>query len=209
MTAPVIAWDFDGVLNANIRDGRFLWADRFEPDTGHALDRFQKMVFGEAFEAVLTGREDIRDRVSQWADTVGYAPGADALLEYWFTRDMMPDAQVLSLVDRWRARGVRNVMATNNEWRRTAAITAHEAFGARLDHIFAAGPMGAAKPDPRFFHIVTESLGVAPGQMILIDDHPDNIDAASALGWVVFHFTEATRADLPAFLDGKLGGCAA
>ncbi|MEO1778575.1 MAG: hypothetical protein AAFU63_07270 [Pseudomonadota bacterium] len=31
---PILVWDFDGVLNANTVDGRFVWADRLAQDWG-------------------------------------------------------------------------------------------------------------------------------------------------------------------------------
>ena len=30
----ILVWDFDGVLNANIVDGRFVWADTLQQDWG-------------------------------------------------------------------------------------------------------------------------------------------------------------------------------
>ena len=205
MSNKIIAWDFDGVLNANIRDGRFIWADTFEADIGLSRRAFVQHIFGQNLTPILTGQEDLRDRVSEWARLAGYAPGADALLDYWFPRDMFPDADVLSLIDDLRASGVRHVMATNNEWRRTAFIEAAPDFSPRMDRIFAAGPMGLCKPDPRFFETVATQMETAPDQMILVDDHADNIAAARELGWSAYHFTPQTRAGLPVFLHSETG----
>ncbi|KMW57585.1 putative hydrolase (HAD superfamily) [Candidatus Rhodobacter oscarellae] len=194
--APVIAWDFDGVLNDNVKDGRFVWADDFETFTGQSLARFKAFVFEKDFQQVITGQEDLRDRVAIWANAVGYAPGADAMLEEWFSRDFHPNAQVLAELDHARDHGARQVMATNNEWRRTKRIGAHPAFGARMERIFASGEMGACKPNQDYFEAVTTGLGVVPGQMMLVDDLAANVAAARASGWAAFHFTEATRGAL-------------
>lgn len=47
---------------------------------------------------------------------------------------------------------------------------------------------------------VTVALGAAPEEMLLIDDLAANCGAARACGWDAFHFTDATRADLPTHL---------
>ena len=60
--------------------------------------------------------------------------------------------------------------------------------------------MGVRKPDPAFFARIEEWSGHAPGDHLLVDDSEKNIEAALARGWQAFHFTDATRADLPATL---------
>ncbi len=197
----VVAWDFDGVLNRNIVAGRFVWQDTFEADLGHAPQGFQTAVFGNGYEAVMTGREDLATRVQAWADLVGFAPGAEALIAYWFAKDARPDPMTVALMDRLAARGIRQVIATNNEARRARYIADDMGFAGRVEQIFASGHLGVIKPDPAFFQTVTDTLGVAPGEMLLIDDLARNVDAARALGWQAFHFTDDTRDDLP----GRLG----
>lgn len=191
--ATVVAWDFDGVLNRNIVDGRFVWADTFEADTGHPLKGFTDAVFAEGFDDVITGRTDLRDRVDDWARKAGYAPGADALLAYWFERDALPDPDIGPVMDDLRERGVRQVIVTNNEARRARYIEREMEFGPRVEHVFASGRMGVRKPDPAYFAHVTDALGVEPERMLLIDDHPDNVMAAKTCGWRTFHFTDVSR----------------
>ncbi|MGL5010373.1 MAG: HAD family hydrolase [Paracoccaceae bacterium] len=202
MRPRVVAWDFDGVLNRNIVDGRFVWADDFEADTGQSLRGFTDHVFGADFDLVITGRTDLRDRVADWARQVGYGAGADALLDYWFARDALPDAGMLAMMERLAARGVRQVIATNNEARRVGYIEREMGFAARVEHVFSSGRMGVRKPDAGFFSHVVEVLAVAPGDILLIDDTAANVAAALAQGWQGFHFTEATRNGLAALLEG-------
>ena len=189
----MVAWDFAGVLNRNVVDGCFVWSERFEEDTGQSLALFQDHVFARDFEAVLTGRVDLRDRVAGWATAVGYAPGPDALMDYWFARDMRLDAVALALADRLAERGVPQVVATNNEPRRARHIEQELGLGARVGPVFASGRMGVAKPEAAFFAAVTDALGAEPAEMLLLDDHAPNLEAARRLGWATFHVTDATR----------------
>ena len=191
-----IAWDFDGVLNRNIRDGRFLWAERFEDDLGQSLDAFNRFVFGDRWDRILTGQEDLRDRLTQWADVVGFEGGADRMLDYWFSRDAWPDPAMLRLMDQAADQGITQVIATNNEAHRAAYIETEMGFGPRVEHIFASGRMGVRKPDPAFFNQITATLGTSPSDMLLIDDHPPNIEAAQQLGWQTFLFTGTEYDDL-------------
>lgn len=193
----IIAWDFDGVLNRNVIDGRFIWSDTFEQDLGLPLSSFTSYVFEEGrFREVLWGRGDLRALVQDWLNLEETTLTADAFLRYWFERDAHPDAEVLGWVDRLTD---TQVIATNNEAHRARFLWEDMGFSRRMTHLFAAGPMKAAKPDASFFQQI-ETWAGPTAELLLIDDHPPNIEAAQALGWEVFHFTDATRADLPGVL---------
>ncbi|WP_372573672.1 HAD-IA family hydrolase [Ruegeria jejuensis] len=193
---PIIAWDFDGVLNRNIRDGVFLWAESFEQDLGQSLDVFTKHVFADDFDRIITGQEDLRDRVASWVERVGFVPGPDALLEYWFKKDALPDVEVLKVQAALSAKGIRHVIATNNEARRARYIEVEMGFGDRAVHVFSSGRMGVRKPDPAFYAQITETLDVAPDRMLLIDDYQASVDAARAAGWQAHFFSDKSRDDV-------------
>lgn len=192
----IVAWDFDGVLNRNIVDGRFIWADTFETDIGHSLSEFTEKIFRNGFDDIITGKLDLREHIEEWARTVNYTKGADALISYWFEKDALPDAEVTAAMDMLSRRGVRQVIVTNNEARRAAFIEREMGFGNRVEHVFASGRMGVRKPDPAFFKHVTEMLEAEPKQMLLVDDCPKNVPAALRCGWHAFHFTDHTRDEL-------------
>lgn len=196
----IVAWDFDGVLNRNYVDGRFLWEDNFEKDTGHSHTLFNKHVFRNDYEPIMSGREDLRDRVAGWADAVGYAHGVDALLAYWFERDVLPDPFTLDLMDRLDEIGVQQVIVTNNEALRANYIEHEMGFGSRVAHFFTSGRMGTVKPAPAFYHHVTDTLGVEPDDVFFVDDKLPNVEAAMRHGWQAMHFTDETRHRLEAFL---------
>ena len=47
------------------------------------------------------------------------------------------------------------------------------------------------KPDPRFFDLLVDRFGLSPPSTLYIDDNPENVEAASQRGLVVYHFTRA------------------
>jgi putative hydrolase of the HAD superfamily len=116
------------------------------------------------------------------------------VLDYWLAKDAHPDAQVLGWLD---ACPVPGVIATNNEAHRARHIWEVMGFDARMQHIFASGRLGVKKPDGRFFATIEAWSGLAPGDILLIDDAEKNISAAAERGWQVFHFTDETRDKLP------------
>ena len=195
----IVAWDFDGVLNAGTRDGRFLWTEGLKTAWGIRPDELAGLF--RDWDPVMTGREDILDRLAAWLERQGHDVGAAELLAWWLEADTFPDAEMRDHMDRLAARGVRQVIATNNEPRRAAHIEGPMGYGARVERVFASGRMGLRKPQAAFFHAVTAALGAAPAEMLLVDDLAHNIEAARALGWQAFHLTPASRADLGKALD--------
>jgi putative hydrolase of the HAD superfamily len=60
-----------------------------------------------------------------------------------------------------------------------------------------AADLGCGKPDPAFFAQVARRTGLAPAEMLLIDDKLENVEAARAAGWGGLHWTGERRlADL-------------
>lgn len=194
----LVVWDFDGVLNANIVDGRFVWADDLDTDLGIDSKAFSDFVFGSGrMREVVSGRIDLLDVVGPWLDEQGHAITARAFLDYWWDRDARPDPEIIALAERLTC---RQVIGTNNEGHRARYIEDVMGIGQLVDRIFASGRMGVAKPDAGFFHHIADWADAAPDRIFFIDDSAANIEVAQGLGWQVFHFTDATRGDLPARL---------
>ena len=199
MTRPLIVWDFDGVLNANIVEGRFVWTDRLYADWGILPADLSAHIFESGLiHAVLRGASDLRDVLVEWFAQTGRDIDADAFLAYWFKHDARPDAQIMQHL---RAPHLRHVIGTNNEARRAAYIEAEMGFGSLVEHVFSSGRMGCAKPDADYFAQIEAWSSLPPDQHALIDDTAANVAAAHARGWRAFHFIADTRAGLPAFLE--------
>ena len=197
----VIAWDFDGVLNSNIEQGVFAWSRNFEQDLGLSLQSFSSYLFAGRFQKAMVGQACLVELVTEWAEANAAAGRAAEILDYWFERDALPDHRTLALFEPLKARGVRHVMATNNEIHRTSYIETTMWFGERMERIFAAGRMGIAKPDTDYFGHIEAELQVAPEGLLLVDDMEENVAAARRRGWQAFHVTEGA----PDRLERTLG----
>ena len=201
----IIAWDFDGVLNRNQANGRYVWEDDFERQVGQNAASFGAFVFEDHAPSVITGEIDILERLESWTSVTRCRMNAREILELWLDLDAKPDAEMLALVDELNQSGARQIIATNNEARRAAYIGTEMGMDARVEHIFASGPMRVAKPDPAYFTYITTKLGVGADQMLFIDDLQKNVEAAGAAGWNTFHFTADSRDGLIRKL--RLGEC--
>lgn len=60
-------------------------------------------------------------------------------------------------------------------------------FGGRIARCFLSYEMGFVKPDPRAFQYVLKATGVAPGNILFLDDNPANIVAAANAGMRTRH----------------------
>ncbi|GAA4217740.1 putative hydrolase of the HAD superfamily [Sagittula marina] len=191
----LIVWDFDGVLNANMRGGHLSWAATLKADLG--LDTASLSAHLNAsgrLRDIMRGRRDLNDTVAAWLATQGGSVTAEDLLSYWFQKAALPDAEVLGWLQRHPA---RHVIGTNNETRRSAYIETQMGYAALVEHVFSSGRMGVAKPDPGFFARIERWAALPPSQILLVDDAPENIAAARKRGWQAFLFSPDTRANLP------------
>ena len=69
---------------------------------------------------------------------------------------------------------------------------------ALLDDVVVSGTEGLAKPDPRVYELLVARTGRPLADLVFVDDRPENVEAASALGMagLVFTGADALRADL-------------
>ncbi len=194
----LIAWDFDGVLNKGHEGGFDAWQAEFEADLGVSAAVFTDFIFSDGkFNAVLNGERDLLDLLTDYTKTHAVPHAPEAVLDYWLAKAAVVDTQVLGWLT---ACPIQGVIATNNEQRRADYMWETMGFKAHMAMIFASGPLGVKKPDGRFFAAIEEWSGLAPADILLIDDAEKNIHAASARGWQTFLFTAETRHNLPAVL---------
>ena len=192
----IIAWDFDGVLNRNHDGRRYVWEDEFEQTFGRPAAEFGSFVFADRAPHLIAGEIDILDRLDEWVTATGMAHRPDDILATWLEMDAKPDAEMMALVEALGRAGTRQVVATNNEARRAAYIADQMGMAARVERVFASGPMGVAKPHPRYYSCVTAALDADPGDILFVDDKLENVTAAMDAGWQGFHFTDQSRNDL-------------
>ncbi|MFI4936636.1 MAG: HAD family hydrolase [Caulobacterales bacterium] len=99
-------------------------------------------------------------------------------------------AETEAAIEALAARGVPMFGLTNMSHETVAATLAMSPAFARLTDIVVSGREGVVKPDPRIFEIACERAGMAPGQLLFVDDSPPNVEAARALGFDAWLFAD-------------------
>jgi putative hydrolase of the HAD superfamily len=75
----------------------------------------------------------------------------------------------------------------------------HGMLGDLFEQVFTSSELGVLKPEPAIFRALLDGLGVAPEQVVFIDNLESNVRGAQALGITAHHYTGA--AELRAYLE--------
>jgi FMN phosphatase YigB (HAD superfamily) len=99
------------------------------------------------------------------------------------------------------ARGVPIHGLTNMSPEVWPGVQAMSDVFALFDDVVVSGDEGLVKPDAAIFARVTERTGLAPEEMVFVDDNAANIEAAAALGFHTHRFADpaALRPALEAY----------
>lgn len=189
----LVQWDMRGLFARLIDDPEKLdWfctnvvteAWHFEHDAGRDLE---EMV--AARKAEFPGHDDLIDAyATRFLDTIpGNVPGSHEIV-----RELAAQGVPLYAITNFASSFWR-------EFRESEPL--FDLFG----DVVVSGDEKLVKPHREIYDLAARRFGHAPESMLFIDDNPDNIAGAAALGWRVHHFRDAEtlRADLAA--RGLLG----
>jgi putative hydrolase of the HAD superfamily len=103
-----------------------------------------------------------------------------------------------------RARQIRTAMLSNMSTELEACIRRARPLERWFDVVIVSGEVHSVKPEPRIYRLCLERLGLEPAQSLFVDDRPENVSAAIALGMRAVHFGgDGQIAVLRAALDGE------
>ena len=120
-------------------------------------------------------------------------PGADVLA--LLSGEIRPE--MVALLDRVIAAGYATACLTNNVVADPSSSDRAAAVGAvmaRFDAVIESSKVGVRKPEPRFYEIACESLGVTPTECVFLDDLGINLKPAAALGMTCIKVVSAAQA---------------
>ena len=118
----------------------------------------------------------------------------------WWEMFSGPIPETEAAIEALAARGVPMFGLTNMSAETAAGTFALSPAFERLGDIVVSGEVGLMKPDPRIFALTAERAGLAPAELLFVDDSATNTAAAAACGWDVHRF------DDPAALAPALKG---
>ena len=130
---------------------------------------------------------------------------AVALQSTFYSGDLLNMA-IVTRLDALRVAGIPTALLSNfsTDLRR---LLRQQDLLRRFDHLAISAEIGVMKPDVAAYQAVLAMLAVPATACIFVDDHPDNVAAARALGMqgVVFDNTPACLAALDGLLVPLLG----
>jgi putative hydrolase of the HAD superfamily len=177
-----VLFDADGVLQS--AGPLFDHFDRREGWSQERLSDFFRHFVTERpdYAGSETGDVDpvpvIAAALSDW----GWTEPVDTFIREWLTLGTVPDKRALDLIATLRRHGISCGLATNQDAVRARYMHEDLGYEKLFDHHFYSARLGYAKPDAAFFRAALEVTGADPEQVLFIDDHEPNVEAARACG---------------------------
>ena len=200
MTKAVL-WDFGGVILSSPFDA----FRRYEAEHGLPTDfiRGVNTTNPHANAWALLERDEITadqfdERFADESSALGHrVRGADVL--GLLSGDIRPE--MVAMLDRVKQAGYKVACLTNNvlggdgeHVGGDARSVAVAAIMSRFDLIVESSKVGVRKPEPRFYEIACEMLGVRPDECVFLDDLGINLKPAAAMGMITIKVTGASQA---------------
>ena len=201
MAIKALMVDVDGVLvKGRPSDGR-PWSTSLQEDLGLSPEALHRGFFLEHWNEIVVGRAALMDRLTPALRTMAPHLSPERFVDYWFQQDARLDHELLKSLGAARATGIAVHLATNQEHRRAMYLMESLGLAKYVDGLHYSAELGVKKPDCEFFQRIVARTGFAAEDLLLADDSRENIEAAFAVGWHVFHWTSGS---LPAELEAAV-----
>jgi putative hydrolase of the HAD superfamily len=138
------------------------------------------------------GTVQVPDLVERIAHRTGFAPADVQTVVDAVPRELQPIPDSVSLLHRLAEAG-HTLHYLSNMPAPYADILERNDFFSR----FASGVFSARvhhnKPEPGIFEVAERLFGVPPSELVFLDDHAPNVEAARAMGWNALQFVDAAQ----------------
>ncbi|MGI5488299.1 HAD-IA family hydrolase [Microtetraspora malaysiensis] len=183
MTLPfdAVLCDFDGVLRFHDPVAQARIDETYGLAPGTILKTaLSPALMGPASLGLITCEEWEASLVTAFADVLGSAGRAARLVEEFAAVPSWIDEEARGLLAEARRR-VPVVLVTNATTRLEEDLNRLGMAGF-ADAVVSSARVGVAKPDRRIYEIAAERAGAAVERCLFVDDRPENVAAAAALG---------------------------
>jgi putative hydrolase of the HAD superfamily len=109
-------------------------------------------------------------------------------------RELQPVAQTVALLHRLGDAGHTLHYLSNMPAPYAEVLERNPFFNRFASGVFS-GRVHHNKPEPAIFEVALQRFGVAPQQLVFLDDHAPNVEVARALGWNALQFSHAAQAE--------------
>ena len=123
-----------------------------------------------------------------------YDPAQHPLIYRMFANEIL-NTSLLAVADEVRAANGKAAILSNATFDLEERLLIDKfAIFDRFDLVVNSARLGIVKPDPAIYHHTLDLLEVAPHEAIFVDDLPENVKAAAALGIHAIHFRDEAQA---------------
>ncbi len=175
MAPKAVLWDADGVLQRGVPSG----VQVFDDLLGDRVEEFKAALWDD-LEVALQGRIDMAALVNEVVDDFGLDDRRADIVAVWGMITPLPESR--ALVTAVRSAGTPCYLATNQDNLRASYMRRDVGYDDLLDGSYYSCEVGAAKPDAAYFLHIADDLGVAPRELVFVDDAPVNVEAAAEIG---------------------------
>ena len=168
---------------------------------GLSYEELDKLVFdGQSSRRASLGQVTPAQHWEAVAMRLG-VPGnqSSALRDEFFGGDVL-DRNLVTLIRTLRPE--RKTGLISNAWLDLRDYIRRNRLDDAFDAIIISAEVGMLKPDPAIYRHALDAVGVMAGQSIMVDDTPENIEAAEALGMrgILFRDPQQLQAELARLL---------
>lgn len=176
-----VLWDFGGVIVTSpferfaryesargLPDGFLRSVNSKNPDTNAWARLERNELSGVDFDAEFAAESSALGHRVPGADVLGLLSG-----------EIRP--QMVRALDAVRAAGLATACLTNNAVGLSRRPDIDDVM-ARFDVVVESSEVGVRKPEPRFYEIACEMLGMTPHECVFLDDLGVNLKPARAMG---------------------------
>jgi putative hydrolase of the HAD superfamily len=176
-----VLWDFGGVILSS----PFEAFNRYEAANGLPTDfiRSVNATNPDSNAWALLERNDVAPEefdamFADESEALGHRiPGADVLA--LLSGEIRPE--MVTALDRVIRAGYRTACLTNNVVGGEQRMEVGDVM-VMFDHVVESSKVGCRKPEPRFYEIACELVGVEPSECVFLDDLGINLKPAKAMG---------------------------
>jgi epoxide hydrolase-like predicted phosphatase len=177
---PVIVFDFFGVICSEIAP--------------FVLPKYMSKEQAIAYKATIVREADTgtitQDEMFRQLSEIAHVPPEKLHEEFWSYVNIDPD--MVALIEDLRSRH-RVALLTNALTPFFRQIAAKYDLERLFEIILVSSEERLAKPDPAFYRLMIERLGVKPYECLFIDDNPENLDGAAVAGMQTLLFESAGK----------------
>jgi epoxide hydrolase-like predicted phosphatase len=185
VTIKAVVFDWGGVL---MRTVDYVPRHRWDDQLGLARGSVEKAVHGlDAWRRAQLGETRIEDYWRAVGDHLRLTPDQTARLRVEVYSGDKLDTAVLSTLRRCREKSLKTGLLSNHTSDLLDSIRATQ-LESVFDAIVISADIHVMKPEPAAYATILDKLSVAASEAVMIDDFPNNIDGARAVGMAAILF---------------------